>query len=132
MVEILAPCSAGDLFDRLSILALKVTRLRSTEDRAHAARAHDLLDAARHATVPNSSPAQEAITALETANAVLWDLEEDMRRAHTSGTDAEIAALSRKIVAGNAARAHAKRAIDEALGSEMIEVKDYASGSKGA
>ncbi|MBB5515913.1 hypothetical protein FHS89_001933 [Rubricella aquisinus] len=132
MVEVTAPCAASDLLDRLSILDLKRTRLRSDQDRALAGSAYQRLALARDAQLPDLSAAAEAIDALHQSNGLLWDLEEEMRRAHSGGTDAQIAALSRRIVAGNAQRARAKRRIDTILGSALVEVKDYTTGAGGS
>jgi hypothetical protein len=118
-----APVSWGELIDKITILEIKVERLRTPAARANAARELILLRA--ELTVP---PAELAALQAELAvvNRRLWEVEDDIRRKEASQTfDAEFIALARAVYHSNDERSRIKRLINTLLGSELIEEKQY-------
>jgi hypothetical protein len=117
------PVSWGELIDKITILEIKVERLRTPAARANAARELILLRA--ELTVP---PAELAALQAELAvvNRRLWEVEDDIRRKEASQTfDAEFIALARAVYHSNDERSRIKRLINTLLGSELIEEKQY-------
>ncbi len=117
------PVSWGELIDKITILEIKVERLRTPAARANAARELSLLRA--ELTVP---PAELAALQAELAvvNRRLWEVEDDIRRKEASQTfDAEFIALARAVYHSNDERSRIKRLINTLLGSELIEEKQY-------
>jgi hypothetical protein len=117
------PVSWGELIDKITILEIKVERLRTPAARANAARELILLRA--ELTVP---PAELAALQAELAvvNRRLWEVEDDIRRKEASQTfDAEFIALARAVYHSNDERSRIKRAINGLLGSAIIEEKQY-------
>ncbi|MFT7391792.1 MAG: hypothetical protein ACI9ZH_002025 [Paracoccaceae bacterium] len=121
-----APIGAGDLIDRITILALKAERFEAPARRNAALHALSALTAARDAATP-SSAALDALTAdLFAVNAALWDIENALR-AHEARGDfgAEFVALARSVYHRNDRRAAIKRAISTLCDDPLAEDKEH-------
>jgi hypothetical protein len=120
------PISWGELFDKVSILEIKSERLRTPASQANVAHELALLRAiiAELAELP---PGLAVLRdELSAVNRGLWDIEDDIRRKEASQTfDAEFIALARAVYRNNDARSRIKRAINELLGSGIVEEKQY-------
>jgi len=119
------PTSWGELIDKITILEIKVERLTSDQARANAARELGLL---REIAGPVLAGGQTAalVARLKTLNESLWEIEDRIRDHERSATfDAAFIALARSVYQRNDERGAVKRAINLALGSELIEEKSY-------
>jgi hypothetical protein len=114
----------GDVVDRITILELKVARLRRGQDAAQAE-----LEALQAAWKASSHPPFAALPetdALRAVNARLWDVEDALREHEARGVfDAAFVALARSVYRLNDERARLKRAISETVGSRLVEQKSY-------
>jgi Family of unknown function (DUF6165) len=122
----LAPISWGELLDKITILEIKIERLRAPEAVANAT--HEL--ALLCDVLAGLSDPPDGLLALRAelaaANRRLWDIEDDIRRKEASRSfDAEFIALAREVYLTNDERSRIKRAINELLGSGIIEEKQY-------
>lgn len=125
-MQILAPISVGELFDKISILEVKAERLDDEAKRANVLRELALLretcDAAGVLTPEVAALAEE----LRAVNAGLWDVEDgkrDCERRQDFGPD--FIALARRVYRENDRRAALKKAINLAAGSTIVEEKSY-------
>ena len=117
----------GDVVDKVTILRIKSERIGAPDKRANVARELDTLKAAwRDATLPDME-SLEAWEPLLTVNGELWDVE-DALREHESRADfgPRFVELARSVYHLNDKRAALKRAINEVLGSRLVEEKSYA------
>ena len=125
-MAILAPISAGELLDKITILRVKAERIGDDAKRANVTKELRLLEALAVEALPRS-PALEALTAeLTELNAALWDIEDakrDCERRQDFG--AEFVRLARAVYLENDRRAAIKRAINEETGSDLVEEKSY-------
>jgi uncharacterized protein DUF6165 len=122
----LVPVSWGELLDKITILEIKTERLRATAALANAA--HEL--ALLRAVVAEQAEAPPGLAALRgelaAVNRRLWDIEDAIRHKEASRTfDAEFIELARAVYRNNDDRSRIKRAINELLGSGIIEEKQY-------
>ena len=120
------PVSWGELFDRITILEIKVDRLVAPAAQANAA--HEL--ALLRGILAELTEAPAGLAALRGELAVvnlrLWGIEDDIRRKEASGTfDAGFVELARSVYRSNDERSRIKRAINRLLGSEIVEEKQY-------
>lgn len=76
---------------------------------------------------PVEYPLNAATVKLLGINSVLWDLEDDIRKAHIDGDDAKVKLYSRMIIELNRRRAAVKAEITNMEG-ERQEEKKYAGG----
>lgn len=119
------PVSWGDVIDKLTILEIKARRL--TEEKALANVRRELSALRQCASGAIEQAGMGALAqALANINETLWDAEETVRRKERSGTfDQEFIATARLIYARNEERARIKRQINQLLGSELVEEKNY-------
>jgi hypothetical protein len=121
------PISPGELFDRLTILAIKRRSITAPEKLRYVQREWDDLDKLRRQHVPMDAPLQQLLADLETVNQALWDIE-DAIREHERRQDfsASFVELARQVYFKNDRRALLKRHINEHLNSPLKEEKSYA------
>jgi hypothetical protein len=118
------PVSWGELLDKISILEIKVERLGAAVARGNAAHELALLRAELATDVPPGLTALRA--ALVEVNRRLWETEDAIRGKEAGKAfDAEFIELARVVYRCNDERSRIKRAINELLGSEIIEEKQY-------
>ena len=117
VVEI--PSPVADLLDRITILRIKAARIDGPP-REHVQRELALLQARwTFGSVPEADR-------LESVNQELWDVE-DALRSHEAKADfgESFVELARSVYRLNDERARLKRAVNQRLGSSLIEVKAY-------
>lgn len=123
----LVPVSWGELLDKLTILAIKRARIDDREALANIAREEQALAAAAGPAMADPATAP-LVAELQRINAALWDIEDQLRRHEAAACfDAGFVELARAVYRLNDERAAAKRAVNRALGSELIEEKSYAA-----
>jgi hypothetical protein len=121
-----APVSWGELIDKITILEIKVHRLRAPGAKAHArTELALLLDVL--AAMP--APPAELValkSELVTVNRRLWDIEDAIRRKEASRAfDKEFIELARSVYRTNDERSRIKRIINELMQSVIVEEKQY-------
>lgn len=129
------PGSPGELIDKITILELKVRHFDDAAKRATVQRQLQQLQALWLAAVAArvDGAIEAAIAELRQVNAVLWQVEEDLRALEArQDFGARFVALARSVYRTNDRRAAAKRLIDAALGAAMIEEKSYVTGAGAA
>lgn len=119
--------SPGEVLDRLTILDIKCERMTDEAKLANVRRERDELAAVVAAQIPAREDVARLRAALKATNEKLWIIEDDIRnceRARDFG--AAFVALARAVYFTNDERARLKRAINVALGADIIEEKSYA------
>lgn len=122
---LLVPTAYGDALDRLTILAIKLERVVDDAARAHVAREHEALLRAWRAVLPEPAEVPEHAQ-LRAVNEALWAVE-DRLRAREAARDFGPAFVedARSVYTLNDRRAALKRAVNERLGSLLVEVKQH-------
>lgn len=126
------PGSPGELIDKITILELKALHFSDAAKRAVVQRQLGQLQALWQTAVADriDSAIEPAIAELRQVNAVLWQVEEDLRALEArQDFGAHFVELARSVYRTNDRRAAAKRLIDAALGAAMIEEKSYVTGA---
>jgi len=129
--SILIPVSAGELFDKQTILQIKRERIADEAKRAHVLRELELLDGIAlrllmDAPQDAASTVTGLVAELHAVNSGLWDLENTVRAAESAGRfDGGFVQAARAIYAGNDKRAALKLRINQLLGSAIVEVKSH-------
>lgn len=125
-MPILAPISAGELIDKITILRVKAQRIGDPAKEANVRKELALLEATAASHLPASDEIERLTGDLTAVNAALWDVEDgkrDCERRQDFGPD--FVALARRVYIENDQRAAIKRAINAAAGSEIVEEKSY-------
>lgn len=119
--------SPGEAIDRLTILEIKIDRLKDPAKLSIARREHAALAAAIFARpAPTTGRVGRLRAALREANEDLWAIEDDIRGFEARGVfDEAFIALARAVYKTNDRRGALKRAIDREYGAGIHEVKSH-------
>jgi len=125
-MPILAPVSAGELIDKITILRVKATRIGDAAKEANVRTELALLEETAARELPRSPELDDLIAQLTEVNAALWDIEDgkrDCERRQDFGPT--FVELARRVYIDNDRRAAVKRQINTLVGSEIVEEKSY-------
>jgi hypothetical protein len=125
-MPILAPVSAGELIDKITILRVKAMRIGDPAKEANVRTELALLEETAARELPQSAALEDLVAQLTEINAALWDIEDgkrDCERRQDFGPD--FVALARRVYIDNDRRAAVKRQINTLVGSEIVEEKSY-------
>lgn len=117
----------GELIDKITILEIKTERIIDPDKLANVGVELEVLNQACAAAVENSSRLEELTKDLKTINEELWEIEDDIRDCERDGDFTQrFIELARAVYKTNDRRAATKRAINDHLGSRIVEEKSYA------
>lgn len=130
--QLLAPISVGELYDKISILEIKLMHVGDDDSkRNNIQKELDKLLRIRHdLKLPDSINKRQELDQvyeeLKKTNLAIWKIE-DLIRQHekTQNFDMTFVSLARQIYINNDHRAVVKRQINEMLHSDIIEEKIY-------
>ena len=123
---ILAEISAGELFDKITILEIKKTKISNKEKLNDVAKELTSLNETLKKLIPDQSEIQDLVNKLKEINLKLWDIEDGKRAAEKNNDFGEkFIELARNVYKINDERAKIKLDINNALGSNIKEVKSY-------
>jgi len=121
------PISWGELFDKITILEIKLENLREVNALKNVKLEYDQLYMIYNRNFYENENAKSLITDLKIINQKLWDIEDKIRDKERNQTfDEGFIELARKVYFTNDERSRIKRNINEIFGSELIEEKSYA------
>ena len=123
---ITAEISPGELIDKITILEIKMERIKDDTKLKNIQKEWESLNKSRTNEILISVQLDELTTELKEINETLWVIEDDIRKCerHQDFGDAFIT-LARSVYFKNDDRAKVKRKINELLGSRLIEEKSY-------
>jgi tetratricopeptide (TPR) repeat protein len=123
---IVAPCSIGELIDRITILRIKTRRITDDDKLRNVRRELALLEELATNAGLNGPSVASLIDQLDVVNARLWDIEEAIRIREREGSfGSDFVALARSVYVNNDERAVVKRAINRMFDSALVEEKSY-------
>jgi hypothetical protein len=118
----------GELIDKITILDIKLARIRDAAKLANVRAEWETLTRARDRALPPSAELDRATAELRRANEKLWDVEDDIRDCERKKDfGPRFVELARAVYVTNDERARVKRRINEMLGSRLVEEKSYAA-----
>ena len=124
--KILAEISAGELFDKITILEIKRTKISNKEKVNDIEKELSSLNETVNKYIPNQSSISTYIDDLKNINLKLWDIEDGKRAAEKNNEFGEkFIELARNVYKFNDERAKIKLTINTILGSNIKEVKSY-------
>lgn len=118
------PISIGDLFDRISILEIKLEKIQNKEKLKNIKK--ELLLLSNLSVDIDVSNIQQRILELKETNLILWDVEDRIRiKEQNLDFDEQFIQLARNVYITNDKRSEIKRKINLITNSELIEEKSY-------
>ena len=127
MDKILAEISAGELIDKITILEIKKEKINNKEKLVEVNKELISLNETLKKSINNDeSKILSFKNDLKNINLKLWDIEDGKRSAEKNNKfDEKFIELARNVYKFNDERAKIKLAINNALGSNIKEVKSY-------
>ena len=126
MDKILAEISAGELIDKITILEIKKEKIKNKEKIENVNRELISLNESLKKYIPNNNKILSLKNELKKINLKLWEIEDGKRAAEKNKKfDEEFIELARNVYKFNDERAKIKLSINNALGSNIKEVKSY-------
>ena len=124
--KILAEISAGELIDKITILEIKKLKIKNKDKISEIEKELSSLNSTMLKFIPDISKIAKFIEQLKDINLKLWDIEDGKRLAEKNNNfDNEFIKLARNVYKLNDERASIKLKINNALGSNIKEVKSY-------
>ena len=124
--KILAEISAGELIDKITILEIKKVKIVNKDKLIEIEKELLSLNEPVKKFIPDHSKISKFKDNLKEINLKLWDIEDGKRSAEKNKEfGKEFIELARNVYKFNDERAKIKLAINNALGSNIKEVKSY-------
>ena len=122
----LIPVSWGELFDKITILEIKIENLKEKNALKNVKTEHDQLNTIYNNNFLKDEIARVLFNDLKEINQKLWDIEDKIRdKERSKKFDKEFIELARNVYFTNDERSRIKRNINETFGSKIIEEKSY-------
>ena len=124
--KILTEISAGELFDKITILEIKKNKISNKQKLNDVERELQSLNKTVKKYIPDQSKISKYINDLKEINLKLWDIEDGKRFAEKNSDFGErFIELARNVYKKNDKRSRIKLEINNILGSNIKEVKSY-------
>jgi hypothetical protein len=124
--KILAEISAGELIDKITILEIKKLKITNKHKLIEVDKELLSLNETKKKFILDETKILNFQTQLKNINLKLWDIEDGKRLAEKNNDFSEsFVELARSVYKFNDERAKIKLAINNALGSNIKEVKSY-------
>ena len=122
----LIPISWGELFDKITILQIKLENLQNRNALKNVKIEYAQLSKIYNISFMDDAIAKKLMNNLKQINNKLWDIEDKIRdKERNNAFDEEFIELARSVYITNDERSRIKRNINNTFGSELIEEKSY-------
>ena len=126
MSKILAEISAGELLDKLSILEIKLNKIKNPALLQEIKKDYNIINEAKNKNITSSEEINVLYTDLKKINEQLWEIEDKIRLCEkNSDFKDKFIQLARDVYLKNDKRSKIKLEINKILGSNIQEVKQY-------
>jgi len=126
MDKILTEISAGELLDKISILEIKIEKIKNPELKKQAKKEFEILNSNKEKSIKMTPDIEKLYLKLKETNLKLWKIEDEIRACEKNSNFKEnFIKLARSVYFNNDTRSSLKLSINQKLGSNIIEVKEY-------
>ena len=126
MSKILAEISAGEFFDKLSILEIMLNKIKDLVLLNEVKKEYEILNETKNNNINFSKEIEILYKDLKETNEKLWTIEDEIRLCEkNSDFKDKFIQLSRDVYFTNDKRSKTKSEINKILGSNIKEVKQY-------
>ena len=127
-MSLLIPVSWGEMLDKLTILEIKLERIKDQKKHRNISIELQQLTAIYQQSGVSASKLTTLIDELRLVNEMLWDIEDKIRACEKTGDfSGRFIELARSVYMTNDRRADLKYQINRLLDSDIIEEKSYES-----
>ena len=124
--KILSEISAGELLDKISILEIKLDKIKNKNSRDEIGKEYKMLKKTQNSNIETNQKIQQLFEEIKKVNLNLWNIEDKIRICEKNKDfGKEFIELARAVYSTNDARSKIKSEINDLLGSNIKEVKQY-------
>ena len=124
--KILSEISAGELLDKISILKIKLDRIKNKNQQKEINKEYKLLKKVQDSNIKITEKIKQLFKEIKKVNLNLWIVEDKIRICEKNKAfGKEFVELARSVYLNNDKRAKIKYEINEILGSNIKEIKQY-------
>ena len=125
--KIVSEISAGELLDKISILEIKLDKIKNQNRQQEISKEYKILQKTKEMNIESTQEINQLIEEIKIINLKLWEIEDKIRVCEKNkdfGKD--FIELARAVYLTNDKRAKIKSKINEMVGSNIKEIKEYA------
>ena len=124
--KIVAEISAGELLDKISILEIKLEKIKNEESKAEIDKEYKMLKLTLEDNINLTEDIADLSNEIKTVNLTLWNIEDELRKCEKNKDFGKtFVELARAVYFNNDKRAKIKSKINSILGSNIKEIKHY-------
>tara|TARA_B110000116_G_C16489882_1_gene426419 strand:+ start:243 stop:644 length:402 start_codon:yes stop_codon:yes gene_type:complete len=124
--KILSEISAGELLDKITILEIKIKKIKNLDKAQEVKKEYIILKKLQKASIKNNLNIKRLFYSLKKVNNKLWNIEDKLRVYEKNKKfDSNFIILAREVYFNNDNRSKIKLKINKLLGSNIREVKQY-------
>ena len=124
--KILTEISAGELLDKISILEIKLEKIKDKNSQEEIKKEYKILKEIQNSSIKYEDRIKNLINSIKEVNIKLWDAEDKLRICEKNKDFGKsFIELAREIYFNNDKRSKIKSEINKILGSNIKEVKQY-------
>jgi hypothetical protein len=126
--KILSEISAGELFDKISILEIKLEKIKDKNNLVEINKEYKILKNAQNSNVKITDKISKLFKEIKEVNINLWNIEDKLRICEKNKDYGKnFIELARNVYLNNDKRSIIKLEINKILGSNIKEIKQYVS-----
>ena len=124
--KILSEISAGELLDKISILEIKLEKIKNEDSQKEIQKEYKILKEIQNSSIELTNTIKDLLKSIKEVNLILWDIEDKLRiYEKNKNFGKSFVELARGVYFNNDKRAKIKSKINEILGSNIREIKQY-------
>ena len=124
--KILSEISAGELLDKISILEIKLNKIKDKSRNSEIKKEYEVLKKIEKSSIDTNDKVKKLIIQIKDINFTLWNIEDKLRICEKNKNfDKNFIELARSVYITNDKRSKIKSEINEVLKSNIKEVKQY-------
>ena len=124
--KIQAEISAGELFDKISILEIKLEKIKDKNNLEEINKEYKILKNAQNTNIEVTDKIEKLFKDIKEVNTNLWGIEDKLRICEKNKDFGKnFTELARRVYLNNDKRSKIKLEINEILGSSIREIKQY-------
>ena len=124
--KILSEISAGELLDKISILEIKLDKIKGKENLGEINKEHKILKDVQNSSIEVTEKLKTLFKEIKEVNLNLWSIEDELRICEKNKDFGQsFIKLARDVYLNNDKRSKIKSEINKILGSNIKEIKQY-------
>ena len=126
--KILSEIPAGELFDKISILEIKLEKIKDKADQEEINKEYKILKEVQNSSLEMTEKLKTLLKEIKEVNLNLWNIEDKLRICEKNKDFGQtFIELARGVYLNNDKRSKIKSEINKILGSNIREIKQYAN-----